>query len=204
MTLADHLLQPKDSGPQCDNVLKVKAVWIVPSRGTGRRKELYSVMAVATLLLRRALSSCHHDVYIRCLLSSSDLHSMVNSSNLRFWRGYHNSGKFDFTDMTDPHMWYPNAREKKRKVFLHVGPTNSGKTHNALKRLEASSSGVYCGPLRLLAREVAKRLNNADVPCNLITGQEREEIEGAKHSSVTVEIADVTTEYQCAVIDEIQ
>ncbi|PNT74145.1 hypothetical protein BRADI_1g08847v3 [Brachypodium distachyon] len=129
---------------------------------------------------------------------------MVNSSNLRFWRGYHNSGKFDFTDMTDPHMWYPNAREKKRKVFLHVGPTNSGKTHNALKRLEASSSGVYCGPLRLLAREVAKRLNNADVPCNLITGQEREEIEGAKHSSVTVEIADVTTEYQCAVIDEIQ
>lgn len=176
----------------------------MPSRGTGRRKELYSVMAVATLLLRRALSSCHHDVYIRCLLSSSDLHSMVNSSNLRFWRGYHNSGKFDFTDMTDPHMWYPNAREKKRKVFLHVGPTNSGKTHNALKRLEASSSGVYCGPLRLLAREVAKRLNNADVPCNLITGQEREEIEGAKHSSVTVEIADVTTEYQCAVIDEIQ
>jgi ATP-dependent RNA helicase SUPV3L1/SUV3 len=103
-----------------------------------------------------------------------------------------------------PHIWYPNAREKKRNVFLHVGPTNSGKTHNALKRLEASSSGVYCGPLRLLAREVAQRLNKANVPCNLITGQEREEIEGAKHSSVTVEMADMTTEYQCAVIDEIQ
>jgi ATP-dependent RNA helicase SUPV3L1/SUV3 len=41
-----------------------------------------------------------------------------------------------------PHLWYPNAREKKRKVFLHVGPTNSGKTHNALKRLEASTSGT--------------------------------------------------------------
>jgi ATP-dependent RNA helicase SUPV3L1/SUV3 len=38
----------------------------------------------------------------------------------------------------------------------------------------------------------------------LITGQERDEIEGAKHTSVTVEMADVTTEYQCAVIDEIQ
>jgi hypothetical protein len=38
----------------------------------------------------------------------------------------------------------------------------------------------------------------------LITGQERDEIEGAKHSSVTVEMADVSTEYQCAVIDEIQ
>lgn len=63
---------------------------------------------------------------------------------------------------------------------------------------------MYCGPLRLLAREVAQRLNKVDVPCNLITGQERDEIEGAKHSSVTVEMADVTTEYQCAVIDEIQ
>ena len=63
---------------------------------------------------------------------------------------------------------------------------------------------MYCGPLRLLAREVAKRLNEANVPCNLTTGQEREEIEGAKHNSVTVEMADVTTEYQCAVIDEIQ
>ncbi|RCV40937.1 hypothetical protein SETIT_9G095100v2 [Setaria italica] len=129
---------------------------------------------------------------------------MVNSTNLRFWRGYHNSGKFDLTDMTHPHMWYPKAREKKRNVYLHVGPTNSGKTYNALKSLEASSSGVYCGPLRLLAREVAQRLNKVDVPCNLITGQERDEIEGAKHSSVTVEMADVTTEYQCAVIDEIQ
>ncbi|KAM0929622.1 hypothetical protein ACQ4PT_001640 [Festuca glaucescens] len=162
-------------------------------------------MAAAAILRRRALpSSCRHDVYIRCLLSYSDLHSSVNSANLRFWRGYHNSGKIDLTDMTHPHLWYPNAREKKRKVFLHVGPTNSGKTHNALKRLEASSSGVYCGPLRLLAREVAKRLNEASVPCNLTTGQEREEIEGAKHNSVTVEMADVTTEYQCAVIDEIQ
>lgn len=56
----------------------------------------------------------------------------------------------------------------------------------------------------MLAREVAQRLNKVDVPCNLITGQERDEIEGAKHSSVTVEMADVTTEYQCAVIDEIQ
>lgn len=167
-------------------------------------------MAVAALLRRRVLSSphaassCRNAVYIRCPFSNADPHSVVNSTNSRFWRSYHNSGKFDLTDMTHPHMWYPKAREKKRNVYLHVGPTNSGKTYNALKRLEASSSGVYCGPLRLLAREVAQRLNKINVPCNLITGQERDEIEGAKHTSVTVEMADVTTEYQCAVIDEIQ
>ncbi|CAA7388067.1 unnamed protein product [Spirodela intermedia] len=112
--------------------------------------------------------------------------------------------KLDLTDLTCPHTWYPNARRKKRKVVLHVGPTNSGKTYSALKRLERSSSGIYCGPLRLLAWEVANRLNKADVRCDLITGQEREEKEGARHKSVTVEMADVSSEYQCAVIDEIQ
>lgn len=51
---------------------------------------------------------------------------------------------------------------------------------------------------------MAKRLNKAKVPCNLITGQEREEVDGAEHKAVTVEMADVTSDYHCAVIDEIQ
>lgn len=55
-----------------------------------------------------------------------------------------------------------------------------------------------------MAWEVAQRLNKANVPCNLITGQEKKEIEGAQHSSLTVEMADITSDYQCAVIDEIQ
>ncbi|KAH9682546.1 DExH-box ATP-dependent RNA helicase DExH16 [Citrus sinensis] len=107
--------------------------------------------------------------------------------------------KFDFTDLTRPHTWYPLARKKVRKVILHVGPTNSGKTHQALSRLESSSSGIYCGPLRLLAWEVAKRLNKANVSCDLITGQEREEVDGAKHRAVTVEMADVVSDYDSAV-----
>ncbi|KAG5070370.1 hypothetical protein JHK85_002747 [Glycine max] len=110
----------------------------------------------------------------------------------------------DFTDLTCPHTWYPQARRKHRRVILHVGPTNSGKTHHALKQLESSASGVYCGPLRLLAWEIAKRLNKAQVPCDLITGQEREEVDGANHKAVTVEMADLSADYQCAVIDEIQ
>ncbi|PHT38934.1 ATP-dependent RNA helicase SUV3, mitochondrial [Capsicum baccatum] len=112
--------------------------------------------------------------------------------------------KVDFTDLTHPHTWYPIARKKCRNVFLHVGPTNSGKTYYALKQLESSSSGVYCGPLRLLAWEVAKRLNKSNVPCDLITGQEREEVEDARHKSVTVEMADVSSDCDCAIIDEIQ
>ncbi|GAU18871.1 hypothetical protein TSUD_228610, partial [Trifolium subterraneum] len=107
-------------------------------------------------------------------------------------RGYaSDSIRNDITDMTCPHTWYPQARRKRRKVFLHVGPTNSGKTYQALKQLQSSASGIYCGPLRLLAWEVAKRLNKANVPCDLITGQEREEVEGANHKAVTVEMADM-------------
>lgn len=71
-------------------------------------------------------------------------------------------------------------------------------------RLNNHATGIYCGPLRLLAWEVAQRLNKANVPCELITGQEREEIDGAKHKAVTVEMSDVNSDYSCAVVDEIQ
>ncbi|CAK8539184.1 unnamed protein product [Lathyrus sativus] len=129
------------------------------------------------------------------------LHSYSRSSGSGSGSG---SMRNDITDMTCPHTWYPQARRKRRRVFLHVGPTNSGKTHQALEQLQSSASGIYCGPLRLLAWEVAKRLNKANVLCDLITGQEKEEVEGANHKAVTVEMADVSADYKCAVIDEIQ
>ncbi|CAL0332073.1 unnamed protein product [Lupinus luteus] len=126
------------------------------------------------------------------------------SNKVHPYSSYKGATTNDFTDLTCPHTWYPQARRKHRKVILHVGPTNSGKTHHAMKKLESSASGLYCSPLRLLAWEIANRLNKAKVPCDLITGQERDEIDGAKHKAVTVEMADVTSDYQCAVIDEIQ
>jgi hypothetical protein len=64
--------------------------------------------------------------------------------------------------------------------------------------------GVYCGPLRLLAWEIAERMNKANVLCSLITGQKKREVTGAKHQAMTVEMADVTRHFECGVIDEIQ
>ncbi|KAK9992675.1 hypothetical protein SO802_027660 [Lithocarpus litseifolius] len=168
-------------------------------------------MASSFLLRRRVSSlgvvsrSLHGNMEHRWLHLESRIEALVTlfGATRKFSSGT-GTTKFDFTDLTCPHTWYPNARRKHRKVILHMGPTNSGKTHNALKQLQSSSSGIYCGPLRLLAWEVAKRLNKAKVPCDLITGQEREEVDGAKHKAVTVEMADVTSDYQCAVIDEIQ
>ncbi|KAF9011933.1 P-loop containing nucleoside triphosphate hydrolase protein [Cyathus striatus] len=52
------------------------------------------------------------------------------------------------------------ARAVQRKIIMHVGPTNSGKTYHALRALAAAPRGVYAGPLRLLAHEIWDRLNN--------------------------------------------
>lgn len=54
---------------------------------------------------------------------------------------------------------YPEARKHIRKVIFHAGPTNSGKTYHALERFISSRSGIYCGPLKLLATEVFKKTN---------------------------------------------
>lgn len=67
------------------------------------------------------------------------------------------------TDLEHPGQRYPAARSLRRKIYLHVGPTNSGKTYSALRALAAAKTGVYCGPLRLLAHEVWERLNNGSI-----------------------------------------
>ncbi|KAL5098648.1 hypothetical protein RYX36_002975 [Vicia faba] len=156
-------------------------------------------------LLARSLTGNYKEPFCPHFQFKFECFSAALNSVHSYSRSYGSgSMRNDITDLTCPHTWYPQARRKRRKVFLHVGPTNSGKTHQALKQLQSSASGLYCGPLRLLAWEVAKRLNKANVPCDLITGQEREEVEGANHKAVTVEMADVSADYKCAVIDEIQ
>ncbi|OCK80145.1 P-loop containing nucleoside triphosphate hydrolase protein [Lepidopterella palustris CBS 459.81] len=108
-------------------------------------------------------------------------------------------------DLRYPSEWYATTREVKRTVHLHVGPTNSGKTYHALKRLEQAETGVYAGPLRLLAHEIYTRMNAIGKPCSLVTGEERRLSEGEqKLWSCTVEMTPVNTEVEVAVIDEIQ
>lgn len=84
-----------------------------------------------------------------------------------------------------------------------MGPTNSGKTKEALNQLCNASNGIYCAPLRLLAWEVSETLANRGVPCNLITGQEKQLHHDATHVSCTIEMADLQALYDVAVIDEV-
>ncbi|XP_045475671.1 ATP-dependent RNA helicase SUV3 homolog, mitochondrial isoform X1 [Harmonia axyridis] len=112
------------------------------------------------------------------------------------------------SDLRTPTNWYPEARAINRKIIFHAGPTNSGKTFHALERFYSAKSGVYCGPLKLLAVEVNNKANERGTPCDLITGEERSYADpsGApsSHVSCTVEMTSVNTPYEVAVIDEIQ
>jgi len=66
-------------------------------------------------------------------------------------------------DLSFPADDFPVARAMRRRVIMHVGPTNSGKTHMALRALAAAPSGLYAGPLRLLAHEIWERLNKGQI-----------------------------------------
>ena len=99
---------------------------------------------------------------------------------------------------------YQVARRLERQIHFHLGPTNSGKTYQALLKLQAAESGVYLAPLRLLAMEIRDRLMEAGLPCNLITGEERQMIPGAKHTACTVEMMNANQAVDVAIIDEIQ
>ncbi|CAO3620496.1 unnamed protein product [Cunninghamella echinulata] len=77
------------------------------------------------------------------------------------------------SDLRFPSEWFPEARQMQRKIYLHVGPTNSGKTYKAIQRLQTAESGIYCGPLRLLAHEIYDKMNAKGIPCNLLTGEEK-------------------------------
>lgn len=121
--------------------------------------------------------------------------------------------KMDLDDQTQladlryPMEWYPATRQVQRTIHMHVGPTNSGKTYHALKRLEQAHSGVYAGPLRLLAHEVYTRLNAQGKVCDLITGDEQrlaDTANGPKMKSCTVEMVPLNVDVDVAVIDEIQ
>ncbi|MFE8694840.1 helicase-related protein [Cytobacillus sp. FJAT-53684] len=99
---------------------------------------------------------------------------------------------------------YRPAVERNIRYTLHIGETNTGKTHHALERMKAANSGLYLAPLRLLALEVFDKLNAEGTPCSLKTGEEEKLVHEAAHISCTVEMFHEKDVYECIVIDEAQ
>lgn len=111
---------------------------------------------------------------------------------------------YEAADFTRPEKEF-FSRRIKRKVTLHIGPTNSGKTYQALKAFKEAKRSIYLSPLRLLAHEIYEKMNSEGIPCNMVTGEERKETMGVNKIAATVEMAPLGDDIiDVAVIDEIQ
>ena len=112
--------------------------------------------------------------------------------------------EFEENFPSNPKDEYTRARHMKRKFYIHLGDTNTGKTYNAIERLKTAKKGVYLSPLRILALENFEKLNKEGVICDLSTGEEEIINVGATHTSCTIEKVNLKEHYDIAVIDEIQ
>ncbi len=92
------------------------------------------------------------------------------------------------------------------RVKAVLGPTNTGKTHLAITRLLAHSSGIIGFPLRLLARENYDRMVAAKGARHvaLITGEEKIVPPEARWFACTVEAMPVDRACEFLAVDEIQ
>nr|WP_294554066.1 helicase-related protein [uncultured Rhodopila sp.] len=92
------------------------------------------------------------------------------------------------------------------RVKAVLGPTNTGKTHLAIERLLAHSSGIIGFPLRLLARENYDRMvaRKGARYVALITGEEKIIPPEARWFSCTVEAMPLDRRAEFVAVDEIQ
>jgi ATP-dependent RNA helicase SUPV3L1/SUV3 len=98
------------------------------------------------------------------------------------------------------------SRARGAGVTAVLGPTNTGKTHLAIERMLAHSSGVIGLPLRLLAREaynkVAERVGKDAVA--LITGEEKIKPPNPRFWVSTVEAMPRDLDVAFLAVDEVQ
>jgi ATP-dependent RNA helicase SUPV3L1/SUV3 len=97
-------------------------------------------------------------------------------------------------------------KNSSKKIIALLGPTNTGKTHDAIERMLEFESGIFGLPLRLLAREVyekcVKKIGLNKVA--LITGEEKIIPNSANFFICTVESMPKDKVVDFVAVDEIQ
>jgi len=99
-----------------------------------------------------------------------------------------------------------NGRVPGAGVTAVLGPTNTGKTHLAIERMLAHSSGIIGLPLRLLAREVYNKIVDragADSVA-LVTGEEKIKPKNPRFWVSTVEAMPRDLDVSFLAVDEVQ
>ena len=101
---------------------------------------------------------------------------------------------------------FANERAPGAGVTAVLGPTNTGKTHLAIERMIAHSSGIIGLPLRLLAREVYNKIvaRVGAEAVALITGEEKIKPKNPRFWVSTVEAMPRDLDVSFLAVDEIQ
>jgi ATP-dependent RNA helicase SUPV3L1/SUV3 len=101
---------------------------------------------------------------------------------------------------------YAADRAPGSGVTAVLGPTNTGKTHLAIERMLAHSSGVIGLPLRLLAREVYNKIADraGAESVALITGEEKIKPKNPRYWVSTVEAMPRDLDVSFLAVDEVQ
>lgn len=145
------------------------------------------------------------------LLTNSSLAHYLESRQGLFETGVENLRDESFERVLTPRLRLPHRASPLRYVAFHLGPTNSGKTYNALedlarefqKSLDAGESKrfIYCGPLRMLAYEVYLKMvaRFGEQAVGFVTGEETINPEAPIIAS-TVEMA--PTSGEMIILDE--
>ncbi len=96
--------------------------------------------------------------------------------------------------------------KNSKKIVALLGPTNTGKTHEAIEKMLEFDTGIFGLPLRLLAREVYEKCVSKVGPelVALITGEEKIIPNSAKFFICTVESMPKDKIVDFIAIDEIQ
>lgn len=166
--------------------------------------EKIAAMGIKSRIIRQVKAHFTQDVILKCLA----VNPYTAKDALSYSNGYGRLKELRAAILekvpAEARDLYPIARRLPRRFIIHSGPTNSGKTYDALTRYREAESGIYLGPLRLLAFEVFESTNEAGVLCSMLTGEEHIDVPFSNHTASTIEMLDTTEHYTVAVIDECQ
>jgi len=214
VVLQGGLPVPKNPG-EVGNLPARVGAFFAPDKLAGMGQAISDAMADLVAEYGNALSQAQRQELLAGLRSvlarglrqqdlGAELKNMLVASVGQLLRRIEEERAQELVRLKDYPQAFPLARRLARTIHFRLGPTNSGKTHDALEALKKASCGVYLAPLRLLAMEVRDRLVAQGIRCNLLTGEEHDLMEGARHTACTVEMMNPEQEVDVAVIDEIQ
>lgn len=206
----EHDIRAARKGTAVAAIHIVLAKYIVYARKSGRKQALGRLRSCVTLLAQKDYSFIEkyqdRESFLDYLEKNPE-EVIKGSSIVQKYEEFETRlFKKEMMDrvQSDPIVEFAEARKITRHFLLHIGPTNSGKTHDAIERLKNAEHGIYLSPLRLLALEIHDTMADAGIACEMITGEEHIQAVNPTVISQTIETADLEQTYDVAVIDEAQ